>query len=433
MSFRRHEFSRDVFEALAAGGGGAHAVRELARAQASKHWLLLLRVAREAEARGNPQAPLARHGFELLARVAAADPAAAIAAVRHPSVAAWALGTARALRAGASAVSGAEPARLCAVAAAAAIRAGMPAELSVPTSQGLVLLPSLGAAAAEGIAATVCCGPGNAVVQSAGVSVVVPRDSHQDAPGWHPLRRLTAGSVEVLIDDLDPSRMPGADTAPRLGAVAAARWQTLFERAWRLIGRHHPTISAELAEALVAIVPLVAPARGQASCSSRDTFGAVALSEPADPTVFALLLAHEVQHLKLSAVIDTFPLTEPDDGRRFYVPWREDARPAAALLQGAYAHLGVTAFWSRQRLVDTGEAGIRAHAQFALWRAATAGAIETLLGSGTLTAAGTEFVQIMSRTVRSWQDDPVPPEAEEVARSEAERPGTGWHAANRGL
>lgn len=432
MSFQGHEVSRGVFDALAAGSGGGHAIRELARAQASRHWLLLLRVVREAEARGHPQASLSRRGFELLATVAADDPAAARATVRYPSVAAWALGTARALRDGAGAASRPEPAELCSVAAAAAIRAGMSVELGVPVSRGLVLLPSLGAAAAEGHAATVCCGPGNAVVRSAGASVVVPPDPHQDAPGWQALRRLAAGSVEVLIDDLDPFRMPGAETAPRLGAAEAARWDALFQWAWRLIGRHHPAISAELAEALVAIVPLVAPAQGQASLSSRDAFGAVALSEPADPTVFALLLAHEVQHLKLSALIDICPLTEPDDGRRFYAPWREDLRPAAALLQGAYAHLGVTAFWRRQRLVDTAEAGIRANAQFARWRAATAGAIETLLGSGTLTPAGRQFVQTMGRTVESWQDDPVPQEAEALASVEAERHRAGWHLADRG-
>jgi uncharacterized protein len=371
---------------------------------------------------------MARRGFELLATVRAHDPVATDAVVAYPSVAARALSILRALRDDAD-LPGAEPGGLCAVAAAAAIRAGMPAELEVPANGGVILLPSLGAAAAGGRAATVRSGVGGSIVRSAGDVVLVPTDPRQDAPGWYPLRRLAAGAVEVYIDDLDPFRMPGAYTAPRLQAVEVTQWDSMFRRAWGVIERHHGSISTELAQALKVIVPLIAPEHGQASWSSRETFGAVAMSEPADPTVFALLLAHEVQHLKLSALIDICPLTQPDDGRRFYAPWRDDARPTAALLQGAYAHLGVTAFWRRQRLVETGEAGIRAHAEFARWRSATAAAIETLIGSGSLTAAGTEFAEIMRRTVGSWQDEPVPDEARVLARAEAERHKSDWQAS----
>lgn len=35
--------------------------------------------------------------------------------------------------------------------------------------------------------------------------------------------------------------------------------------------------------------------------------------------------------------------------RRYYAPWRDHPRPAVGLLQGAYAHVGVTEFWWRRR------------------------------------------------------------------------------------
>jgi uncharacterized protein len=429
VTFRYHQLSRSSFRALATGGGGADAVRKLAEAQHSKHLLLLLGVLKEAQARGHSEAPLARRGFDLLAAARAHDPAAADKVIRHPSVGAWAVRTVRALRGG-SGIHDAEPRGLCAVAAAAAIRAGLSAEIEVLAAGGFVLMPSLGAAAVNGRTAIVRTSASGAEVESADSRVVVPADPHRDAPGWQALRRLRAGSFEVLIDDLDPFRMPAAtNAAGRLRPAEAARWNAVFQGAWRLVERHHSALAPELAEAVRVIVPLTAPAQGQASSTSPDAFGAIALSESPDPRAFALALAHELQHVKLSALIDMRPLTRPDDGRRFYAPWREDSRPASGLLQGAYAHLGVSAFWRRQRQVDSGPAGIRAHAEFARWRTATAGALETLLVSGALTPAGEDFVRTMQRAVRPWLNDPVPEEAEALARIEDKQHRTHWQSA----
>ena len=107
----------------------------------------------------------------------------------------------------------------------------------------------------------------------------------------------------------------------------------------------------------------------------------MAMSEPPDPDTCASTLTHEVQHLKLCAVLDIVRLTRPDDGSRYYAPWRTDPRPIAGLLQGAYAYLGVTEFWRRQRQLATGAAELRADGEFALWRAGTARVIDTLLSS----------------------------------------------------
>lgn len=59
-------------------------------------------------------------------------------------------------------------------------------------------------------------------------------------------------------------------------------------------------------------------------------------------------MAHELQQLKRSALLDVAALTEPDD-RRCYAPWRDDPRPVSGLLQGAYAFLGVSSFRRTRR------------------------------------------------------------------------------------
>lgn len=430
MSLRPHVMPPDLFDALAKGDGGPEAVRVLAAAQYSKHLLLLRGVLATAQAAGHGQAPLAQRGYDLLADAQSHDPAAVDAVIRHPSVGGWALRTLRALR-GRPAMPGAEPAGLCAVAAAAAIRAGLPAEIEVPPIRGAVMLPSVGSAAVAGGSATVRSAASGAAVRSAGGQLDIPADPYRDAPGWQALRRLRAGSFEVLIDDLDPFRMPAtADVAPRLGAVDLDRWDAVFHDAWSLLTRHHPEIAGEVVSVIRVIVPLNIPPRGQVSSSSAENFSAIALSEPPDPRTFAVTLAHEVQHLKLSALLDIVNLTQPDDRRRFYAPWREDPRPISGLLQGAYAYLGVSGFWRCQRHLDDGAAGLRAHTEFARWRAAAAAVVETLRSSGRLTSAGLDFVQGMDRTLRPWQYESVPGEALALARDEAEKHLALWQSVN---
>jgi HEXXH motif-containing protein len=171
-------------------------------------------------------------------------------------------------------------------------------------------------------------------------------------------------------------------------------------------------MAAEVAAAISVVVPLSRSIHGHLSSSSPDTFGAVAMSEPLDPATCASTLTHEVQHVKLCAVLDIVRLALPDDGRRYYAPWRDDPRPVAGLLQGAYAHVGVTEFWRRRRQLAAGAAQARADSEFALWRAGTVRVIDTLLAGNRLTTVGADFVQRMSRTASSWVSEqrhgPVP-------------------------
>lgn len=433
MNLRYHAISREHFDALAAGGGGPEAIRELAAAEYSKHCVLLRGVIQAAEAAGADQARFTRNGRDVLDAVEHRDPHIAARTIGYPAVGAWALRTVRALRgeAGAPGTPGAYPAMLAAVAAAAAVRSGLDVEVPVSPDAGVVCLPSLGVVAVEADIATVHSSGGHAEIRWARGRVDIPSDPQRDAPGWRGIRRVRTGNFHVVIDDLDPFRMPAVPgLAPRLSAREANEWTTMIGDGWDLLAADHPDVAAEVAAAISVVVPLSGSAHGQLSSSSQDTFGAIAMSQPPDPHTCAVTLSHEVQHLKLGALLDIVDLTLPDDGRRYYAPWRADPRPVSGLLQGAYAYLGVTSFWRTRCRLARGPDRLRADSQFALWRAGTARVIETLLSSALLTADGLDFVQHMSKTVARWRSEPVSARARAFARRESTRHLAQWELDN---
>jgi len=431
MSPAYHGVSRSAFDTLAAGGGGPDVIGELAAGQYSKHLTLLygvLDAVRSGPGRGREQARFAREGSKLLAAAQRHDPAAAAQVIQYPSVGAWALRTLRALRGG-PAWPEAEPGGLRAVAAAAAIRAGLPAQIDVTAAGGVVVLPSLGAAVVPGDgAAVVRSAPKGAEVCSTAGPVKVPADPEHNGPGWLPLRRIRAGSLDVVLDDLDPFRMPTlTDLSSRLSASEAGRWEAELQAAWL---RLDPYLAKEISPAISMIVPRAAPPGDYVSSTVPENFGAVAMSHPPDSLDGAATLVHETQHLKLFALLDVVALTLPDDGCRYYAPWREDPRPLGGLLQGAYAFLGVGRFWRAQARVAHGDARLRAATEFARWRSGVALVVGTLLASGRLTSAGEDFVRGMARTLSSWRDEPVPAAAQARADRQATAHRTRWRLDN---
>ncbi|MFC9973054.1 HEXXH motif domain-containing protein [Spirillospora sp. NPDC127200] len=431
MSLRRHPLTEKLFFELAAGGGGTAAAEFLRAAQYSKH-LLLVRAVRDAASERRVD-----DAFALLARIQEADGRAVEEVLRYPTVAAWARRTVLALRGEGS--GPARPEGLAALAAAAAVRAGHPAEVEVPADDGVVHLPSLGRAVLRGTGADralVRTGSGPADVTLDGASVALPDDPHQDAQGWEGLRPLAAEHrgrrVELLLDDQDPHRMPGSPViGRRLSPAEVARWRERLHAAWEMLVRHHWTIAEETAGTLRTLTPLPAPRGGQTSATAPHCFGGIGLSEPPDAHSMAVTFAHEVQHTKLTALLDLVALTHPDNGTRYYAPWRDDPRPAAGLLQGVYAHLGIAGFWRRQRRHESGDGALRAHTSFARWRDAAAGGARTLLESGALTSAGERFVLELTRTLDDWRTEPVPAEAAARAAAQNAQHRTDWLHRNR--
>jgi HEXXH motif-containing protein len=423
MTVMHHAMPEELFRALASGGGGPDAVRELIMAQRSKHMLLLAAIGKAARSGTRPDDGLALAGYELLARAQQADPVAAQVIMGYPSVGAWALHTHSALRAD-QGLSGNRPSGLAAVAAAAAIRAGIAAQIEAPVINGVVTLPSLGTVQADGDTAIIRTAP--AAIRSGRLWM----ELRPGVPGWQEIRGVQAGALRVLIDDLDPFRMPPTDDAPtgRLTDAQVAELTAMLRDAWEILP---PASAAEIAAIVKVIVPLQGPESGYVSSSSPQTFGTVAMSQQPDRYTCAETLVHETQHLKLCALLDLLPLTRPDDGKRYYAPWRADPRPASGLLQGAYAFLGVSGFWRWQRdTAPDAQVKLRAESEFARWRDGAALVADTLLGSGQLTGPGQSFVGEMTRVLTAWQGESVAKDALVVARRKADRHLAQWHADN---
>lgn len=419
MSFSHHQLLAEDFDMLATGNSGPRVLELLRRSQHSKHILLM-----HAVAMASPSAVGAAP--DLLARAQRKDPAAVTAVVRYPSVGVWAYRTMRALRGGPR-LPGASPDQLAAVAAAAAISARIPWQISVPVWAGLVVLPSLGVADI-GIADTakIQITPARTQVSAAGKSVVIPAEHRQAARGWHPVRPVLTTPFEVVVDDLDLFRMPAAPHLAR--ALELTGWRQNFADAWVLLRRHHPMVAVELSSIITMATPLVTPSQGHASSSSPEAFGAVAMSEPTDPIGLAATLTHEIQHAKLSALQYLVPLIRRNSSARYYASWRDDPRPASALLQGAYAYLGMTGFWRRQRRITRPD--ILADTQFARWRDSVAKACATLLASEQLTESGEHFVRKMSETIRLWRDEPVARGAQRLADAANDHHMARWQQRN---
>jgi uncharacterized protein len=422
MNLRRFQLSREMFGALATGAGGQEAIASLVAAEYCKHVILLNGVLRAV--RGTERCAAVEEGCDLLAEAWRASPDATEAVVRYPAVGAWARRTLQAIRSGASGTV-AEPGGLLTVSAAAAIRAGLDARINVPVRDGLVVLPSLGAAVipdSREQAVTVRSRPGGATVGPVGI----PPNPHVEAPGWLPLRRVRAGALDVLIDDLHPFRMPGLERLSRRHA-APQEWEHALQDAWLVLESGHPDLAAEVGATVSVIVPQ-SPISGRISSStSPEAFGAVAMSVPRDPVSGAESLVHEVQHLKLAALLDVVRLTLPDDGRRYYAPWRDDPRPLGGLLQGTYAFLGVTRFWREQRASGRPSGADRKFARS--WQEVML-ATGTLRASGRLTPAGREFLERMEQTLASWQQDSVPATAWAEARRAALAHQDRWEASS---
>jgi HEXXH motif-containing protein len=431
--------SLDLFLAIARGGGGAAAVEVLRSAQDSKTRALLAEIAGRVD---GPARPLVRGSYALLAAVDRDDPPAVRRVLRHPVVSAWAVEAARA----APSVGSPGPARMAYVAAAAAIRSGRRHEIALPApTTPAVPIPTLGhvvlPAAPTG---TLLLRTGSGTAQLISGSTVVTIADRAGDPRWQPTARLATEDaglrIDLLLDRESWLLAPGLAAAGR-HALAVARsdpaaWRQHVRDAWQVLVHRHRPVAAEAAATFTMLTPLDDPARGQNSGTYRDAFGCLSMSRPPDPVTGAAAFAHEVQHAKLSALMDLFPLLgDPPPGDEeaaagYYAPWRLDLRPADGLLHGVYAHLGLASFWAVEAASGEADRRLEAETQFTRWRTGAHEAAHALLAGAPLTPLGRRFVQAALHELHQLRLRAVSATARDRAHRDAEAHRREWTRLN---
>lgn len=397
----RHRLTAAQFAALGSGYGDAAAMGVLRAGQASRRRLMLRAVA-EAEPRALP-------ALRLLSRAGGPE---ADAVLGHPMLGVWANASLRRERWDLCYLTG--------LAAAAAVRAGLAFELGTRAEDGTVVLPTLGVAEGLGAGPVWIRCDGTALSLTGPITTVTAASPYSvDSPGWTAARHGDGFTIE----DRDPYRDCFGWPSMPPGQPAAA-----VGEAWRLIEAWYPRHAEAMRGSLRLLVPLRRPPGGhEVSAASRLAFGAIGVSLPADPWVLAELIIHEFQHMKLGALLDIVALYRPGGMAIHWAPWRTDPRPVGALLQGTYAHAGVTDFWrTRQRTDPAGRL------EFAYWLEQTSRAAATLVASGELSDAGQRFVGYLSETLATWRATPVPAVIREYARDLADITLVRWHLDRAG-
>jgi uncharacterized protein len=442
MAIQLHSVTSQQVRALAEGTSSLADLALLSAGEVSRCLAMLALIVRDAKASRHSEASAVEAAWRLFIRVQQEAPGAAAELLRYPSVGAWAAG----VTGGEAAQDpAAPPGQFALIAAAAAIRGGVSCTVSLPPSapgRTALHLPSLGTVAlppdVRHSEVAVRHQDGTTEISGQhGRLVLSSRRLDIDAPGWHALPAVRADSdgnlLRLVIDDADPYRLPGdIRLAGRLSPAARDEWRRRLAGGWRVLVRDHQRTAADVAAIIRTVVPLATSEGNMRSVTSRRAFGAVGLSLPANDMLVALSLAHEVQHAKLSALMDLVPLvTEPATGA-YYAPWRLDPRPLASLVQGAYAHLEVARFWRRHRMVasDAAEAW-HANVEYAKWRNSCVQVTESVRGHPGLTSCGSVLVDGMINVLRSWQNDSIPADAMAKADQEMSEHKRQWDARQR--
>ncbi|MFJ9811372.1 HEXXH motif domain-containing protein [Streptomyces sp. NPDC101158] len=410
------------FDALAAGRGGRDTVRFLRTTEYSRRLLLLRALLDEIAETPAALGPLPSvdSAWDTLTTAQERAPEAFRELLLHPQTGVWLGHGLRRLRhtGWGDGPLWTDLGHVFALCAVAALRAGLPLRTTVPLRDGAAMFPTLGLARLPGRprwgTTEVTVAAGRLWVDPYG-ACVGPAGPHAPpgvtAPGWQGLHRLHAYAagrpLDIWLDDVDPYRDLSEPLPPdRLGPGEIARWQDRFDRALDLLEDTDPEMAAALAEGLRSMTA-VPPSSGGAvlSASSGDAFGGMLSSLPPDAVTMAVTLVHEFQHTKLGALLHLLTLEQDGGAERHHAPWRDDPRPLSGLLQGAYAFLGITDFWSRY--LDRAPRAERASAEFelALRRRQTQEAVDTLAADPAMTAHGHRFLAGMAARLSSWTSD----------------------------
>lgn len=414
-----YEFTAETVWDFARLAASVNTLDMLQSTQSSKH-LLLIRLIGEENTRLRWSGALAVFEEASTSQMAAR-------VIADPWTGAWAARCARQLnRTGGLASE--QVLHFNALAAAVAIGAGLDANLALPVRNGSVYLPTLGTVLINADGTT------HQLLVRGGKATSVPDDTEVDTPTWLSHRWLVDhhdGVVtRTLLDDLSPFRDIYRLALPRLRLTEdkIALWRRLWAQAWSVLHECCPDRAAELATCLHTAVPLSRRAgRAGFSATSRDAFGALALSQPGNGVNLAVTLIHECQHAKLGSLLDLVDLYRTSSNR-YFAPWRKDSRPIGGLVQGTYAFLGVAEAW--WRLSSDPKLTSPALRQFAHIREQVSVAATELEGAPELTAVGKVFAAGIRALLNDLLDIDLPSDMIREARASVRRLRAEWSRAN---
>lgn len=304
------------------------------------------------------------------------------------------------------------------LAAAVAVRAGLPCVVGVPVVDGVVSLPTVGQIRFRDDTRS---GFANVCVSSTGVALrTLPGGGHfellsvLDAPEFFPVCGHAAvrhgWCLDVDLDDATPYRRFSAPEPPRpLPHEELVAWRDDLDEAWEVLVRWHPRFAAELSTGLTSLAPISPPSR-VVGASASAAFGGVAVSRADSPTFLAATLVHELQHSKLNALLDLVVLHTGSATELVYVPWRDDPRPLTGLLHGVYAFTSTVEFWHVQRRRVPESVGPRAVFTFAHRHMQVWAAVESVTACPDLTVFGTRLVEAAASRLARCSLDDVPDE-----------------------
>ncbi|MET9083773.1 HEXXH motif domain-containing protein [Streptomyces sp. NPDC004237] len=409
---------RDAFlNSLAAGYGDVDVIRLLAKGQIGLRMLQM----RRATANADPsKSARSRENLTLLARIQRTNPSLVASLLADPDL-------------GGQRKKGNDCEWIALVAASAAVKAGVQASVSILLDQGGALLPGLGTISlkeSESDEVVLCIDPPKVSLVAGDESVELPTDLTRRSDHWRPLRRLMLNGKGIRYVDDGPLRAAFGSvyatntTKSQLWSAATAHravdqlqdWQSSLDGAWELLDSSHPDLAKAVNAGVSAIVPLAQQANDRIfSGTLAGVFGAIAMTLPRRPDIFASQLVHELQHSKLAAALDLLPMYEAHDQSTYYAPWREDPRPLGALLQGVYAFLGQAHCWDLQRKVTGSSDSLLADVEFIRWTTSSRRACEEIQQSPALNEAGKVFVDALMREATRLDRQPVSSEARQTA------------------
>lgn len=447
---RFHRLTEAELTAIAEGSYTETIIARLKAAQYSRNALLLETLRRSVHASDHPRiSQVIESAIELLAEVQLNDPGVISSLLITPHFGFWAADCVFQLQQAAAQGQTLSPetqAALChiaAFAAAAALLADHPFDLTLPVLDGELYLPGIGRLHIENAeeldyAHVRLDHDGCEIAAGATRNHISARPgttTTSSTVGWTPAARMKASSrglaINLLIDSSDPFLSRLGPTSPSLSERSLETWRSAIRRGWQTLVWHDKLLARTLSAGLTTLIPLrPTPEGNQLSITSGWAWGAIALTLPADPVIFAETLIHEFQHLILAAVEDIIPLTDSRGEELHYSPWRNDPRPTPNVLQGAYAFLGVTSFWNQQCTTGPSAARSRAEIAFALKRRNVMDALVTLSKSSELTRTGRLFLRVMHEHVSARLNEPVSQSTEKIALEIAAEHHLRWRITN---